>query len=373
MVAWVCSTSVCSARLAIMCMRTAGCSAGRSRHQASRSMAWAINFVGVPVEAGSQVADVGDVHSPATSVTAARADVIVDDALVLGVGSNERLDGQVVIARGMPRVFSVSVKLNTAIRRAIDEDRGCRSRIGSTVVRTWPRPLTPRSRTPRMRQPCDLLVRRVRPTPGSQLAIDEVFDDHAILTDRDGDTLVLEADHRAHAVVELTIRDVKAGGPDHVPSGKFGANAAWLGGQAWPCWPTTSADGCSRPPASRGSVPPWPACRPSWWRCPPGWSTPADGSSYERRRTGPGGAGIGATRLRQHWSASPRFPHPPPDAPLSDRSSQTPSTPPPGPRPGPSACPKTVHPVSPARPRATRDAPPWRIAPRQHPPQPHRY
>lgn len=73
-----------------------------------------------------------------------------------------------------------------------------------------------------------LIVRRVRPTPGSQLALDVVFDYHPILTDRHGDMLELEADHRAHAVVELAIRDVKAGGLAHVPSGKFNANAAWL-------------------------------------------------------------------------------------------------------------------------------------------------
>ncbi len=73
-----------------------------------------------------------------------------------------------------------------------------------------------------------LIVRRVRPTPGSQLALDVVFDYHAILTDRDGGMLELEADHRAHAVVELAIRDVKAGGLAHVPSGKYHANAAWL-------------------------------------------------------------------------------------------------------------------------------------------------
>jgi hypothetical protein len=71
-------------------------------------------------------------------------------------------------------------------------------------------------------------VRRVRPTPGSQLALDVMFDYHAILTDRDGDLLELEADHRAHAVVELAIRDLKAGGLAHVPSGIFTANAAWL-------------------------------------------------------------------------------------------------------------------------------------------------
>jgi hypothetical protein len=73
-----------------------------------------------------------------------------------------------------------------------------------------------------------LIVRRVRPTPGSQLAMDVVFDYHAILTDRDGELLEIEADHRAHAVVELAIRDLKAGGLAHVPSGIFAANAAWL-------------------------------------------------------------------------------------------------------------------------------------------------
>ena len=74
-----------------------------------------------------------------------------------------------------------------------------------------------------------LVVRRVRPTPGSQLAMDVVFDYHAILTDRDDELLELEADHRVHAVVELAIRELKAGGLAHVPSGNFMANAAWLG------------------------------------------------------------------------------------------------------------------------------------------------
>jgi hypothetical protein len=39
----------------------------------------------------------------------------------------------------------------------------------------------------------------------------------------------LDADHRRHAVVELAIRDLKAGvGLRHCPSGKFAANAACL-------------------------------------------------------------------------------------------------------------------------------------------------
>jgi hypothetical protein len=49
------------------------------------------------------------------------------------------------------------------------------------------------------------------------------------VTDRDGNTVALEADHRRHAVVEDAIRDLKYGvGLNHMPSGRFGANAAWL-------------------------------------------------------------------------------------------------------------------------------------------------
>src|SRR5215217_5680227 len=74
-----------------------------------------------------------------------------------------------------------------------------------------------------------LIVRRVRPTPGSQLALFCDYDYHGCVTDREGETLALEADHRRHAEVENTIRDLKYGvGLNHLPSGKFAANAAWL-------------------------------------------------------------------------------------------------------------------------------------------------
>jgi len=74
-----------------------------------------------------------------------------------------------------------------------------------------------------------LIVRRVRPTPGSQLALFAVYDYHAFITDRDGETLILEADHRRHAEIENAIRDLKYGvGLNHLPSGRFAANGAWL-------------------------------------------------------------------------------------------------------------------------------------------------
>ena len=77
--------------------------------------------------------------------------------------------------------------------------------------------------------PLRLIVRRVCPTPGSQLALLAAYDYHAFITDRDGKTLDLEADHRRHAEIENAIRDLKYGvGLNHLPSGKFGANGAWL-------------------------------------------------------------------------------------------------------------------------------------------------
>ena len=45
----------------------------------------------------------------------------------------------------------------------------------------------------------------------------------------DGETLELEADHRRHAEIENAIRDLKHGVRlNHLPSGRFAANAAWL-------------------------------------------------------------------------------------------------------------------------------------------------
>ena len=49
--------------------------------------------------------------------------------------------------------------------------------------------------------PVRLIVRRVKPTPGSQLALFASYSYHGFITDRDGETLELEADHRRHAEV----------------------------------------------------------------------------------------------------------------------------------------------------------------------------
>ena len=74
-----------------------------------------------------------------------------------------------------------------------------------------------------------LIVRRVKPTPGSQLALFVNHSYHAFITDRAGEMMELEADHRRHAEIENAIRDLKYGvGLNHLPSGRFAANAASL-------------------------------------------------------------------------------------------------------------------------------------------------
>jgi hypothetical protein len=75
-----------------------------------------------------------------------------------------------------------------------------------------------------------LVVRRTRLTDPAQLRLWPDWRHHAFITNRD-DLTGVEADqfHREHAVVELAIRDLKAGGAEHIPSGRYPANAAWLG------------------------------------------------------------------------------------------------------------------------------------------------
>lgn len=72
-----------------------------------------------------------------------------------------------------------------------------------------------------------LVVRRTR-IKGDQPALFDQWRHHAFITDVTLDTIQADEHHRAHAVVELAIRDLKEGaGLNHCPSGVFQANAAW--------------------------------------------------------------------------------------------------------------------------------------------------
>jgi len=72
-----------------------------------------------------------------------------------------------------------------------------------------------------------LVVRRTR-IIGAQPELFANWRHHAFITDSTAPTVDADADHRAHAVIELAIRDLKDGaGLEHCPSGRFHANGAW--------------------------------------------------------------------------------------------------------------------------------------------------
>ena len=99
---------------------------------------------------------------------------------------------------------------------------GRRFPTGWTAPPMWQRPPISPSQSEPDAAPVRLIVRRVKPTPGSQLALFATYSYHGFITDRDGETLELEADHRRHAEVENAIRDLKYGvGLNHMPSARF--------------------------------------------------------------------------------------------------------------------------------------------------------
>jgi hypothetical protein len=75
-----------------------------------------------------------------------------------------------------------------------------------------------------------LVVRRTRLADTAQTRLFPEWRHHAFITNRhDYDTVAADQFHRQHAVVELAIRDLKTGaGAEHIPSGHYPANAAWL-------------------------------------------------------------------------------------------------------------------------------------------------
>ena len=71
-----------------------------------------------------------------------------------------------------------------------------------------------------------LVVRRTR-LIGAQAELFPDWRHFAFLTNRTEPIGLVEAEHRQHAVVELTIRDLKDQALAHFPSGHYSANSAW--------------------------------------------------------------------------------------------------------------------------------------------------
>jgi hypothetical protein len=74
-----------------------------------------------------------------------------------------------------------------------------------------------------------LIVRRVADlNPNNQSELFTAYRYHAVFTNSPLPMLEAEKTHRAHAIVEQVIADLKHGPLAHLPSGHFWANSAWL-------------------------------------------------------------------------------------------------------------------------------------------------
>ena len=122
--------------------------------------------------------------------------------------------GVVAACREMDVRFSITIRQHKSLRHLIEEI----PEADWTPIPYWmdgaadvaETTCTPFQSEPDA-APVRLIVRRVKPTPGSQLALFASYSYHGFITDRDGETLELEADHRRHAEVENAIRDLKYG------------------------------------------------------------------------------------------------------------------------------------------------------------------
>ncbi len=152
--------------------------------------------------------------------------------LTVRAGSGFYTHSVVSVCRKMDVRFSITIRHHKSLRNlieAIPETDWMPIPYGmdgaADVAETTYTPF----RTEPGAAPARLIVRRVKPTPGSQLALFATYSYHGFITDRDGEMPELEADHRRHAEIENAIRDLKYGaGLNHMPSGRFAANAAWL-------------------------------------------------------------------------------------------------------------------------------------------------
>ncbi|MGA2015186.1 MAG: IS1380 family transposase [Solirubrobacteraceae bacterium] len=118
--------------------------------------------------------------------------------------------------------FSIGVKLSKTIRALIEQipesawvtvcdyPDGGEAQLAETVLKGF-----------------RLIVRRTRLT-GKQADLFPNWRHHAFATNRTIPGLVADTDHRDHATIELTIRDLIDQALCHFPSGRMHANSAWV-------------------------------------------------------------------------------------------------------------------------------------------------
>ena len=184
------------------------------------------------------------------------ADRFVTDALItakkagatgtLVLRADSAYYGHDVIAAALRQgaCFSITARQDKAVRQAISSigvdtwtkikytnavfDEACQQWISDAEVAEIDYTAftsRPKARHVRAR----LIVRRVKDmNPGNQSELFTAYRYHAVFTNSPLPMLAAEKAHRAHAIVEQVIADLKNGPLAHLPSGHFWANSAWL-------------------------------------------------------------------------------------------------------------------------------------------------
>ena len=123
-------------------------------------------------------------------------------------------------ARGVE--FSIAVKQSPPVKTLISEipetawtalgdySPGGEAQVAEIAFKTW-----------------RLIVRRTRLTDEKQAQLWPDWRHHCFATNRTIPLLTADTDHRDHAQIELTIRDLKDQALAHFPSGQMHANSAW--------------------------------------------------------------------------------------------------------------------------------------------------
>ena len=140
--------------------------------------------------------------------------------------------------------FSITARLNPPVRKAIDaiaEDAWTKIKYTNAVwdehAQAWISDAEVAeiaftafgSKAKTKQVTARLIVRRVPDlNPANQNPLFTVYRHHAVFTSSPLPMLDAEKAHRAHAIIEQVIADLKAGPLAHLPSGKFWANSAWL-------------------------------------------------------------------------------------------------------------------------------------------------
>ncbi|MCH5644861.1 IS1380 family transposase [Gordonia sp. ABSL49_1] len=193
------------------------------------------------LRAGSAASGAGAARMIAETLTTARACGASGEIVVRG----DSAYGAAAVMRTCQRLdarFSLVLRKNTAINRAITEidehawtpvhypgavtDPDTGELISDAEVAEATYTVRPNSRHPVTAR---LIVRRVKarhPTDTNTLV--SAWRYHPFFTNTTDDTVTADINHRRHAIIETVFADLIDGPLAHLPSGKFGANAAWL-------------------------------------------------------------------------------------------------------------------------------------------------